>query len=112
MGEIVDEISRVHREVGTRRVESEEAGTVLLRRTFDAGPADVWDAVTSPERIARWFLPVTGEFRVGGHYQLEGTPAARSWSACPGSGCACPGCSAPTPASARSRCAWRRRRGR
>ncbi|MFE6934096.1 SRPBCC family protein [Streptomyces sp. NPDC057699] len=72
MGEIVDEISRVHREVGTRRVESEEAGTVLLRRTFDAGPAEVWDAVTSPERIARWFLPVTGEFRVDGHYQLEG----------------------------------------
>ena len=36
MGEIVDEISRVHREVGTRRVASDEAGTVLLRRTFDA----------------------------------------------------------------------------
>uniref|UniRef100_A0AAU3H127 SRPBCC family protein n=1 Tax=Streptomyces sp. NBC_01401 TaxID=2903854 RepID=A0AAU3H127_9ACTN len=72
MGEIVDEIGRVHREVGTRRVASQEAGTVLLRRTFDADAAEVWDAVTSPERIARWFLPVTGEFRVGGTYQLEG----------------------------------------
>ncbi|MFE6187611.1 SRPBCC family protein [Streptomyces sp. NPDC056465] len=72
MSEIVEEISRVHREVGTRRVGQDEAGSVLLRRTFDAGPADVWDAVTSPERIARWFLPVTGEFRPGGSYQLEG----------------------------------------
>jgi len=72
MGEIVDEISRVHREVGTRRVASELAGTVLLRRAFDAEVAEVWSAVTSPERIARWFLPVTGEFRAGGSYQLEG----------------------------------------
>ncbi|MFD6277950.1 SRPBCC family protein [Streptomyces sp. NPDC060209] len=72
MGEIVDEISRVHREVGTRQVASDAAGTVLLRRTFDAGAAEVWAAVTSPERIARWFLPVTGELREGGSYQLEG----------------------------------------
>jgi uncharacterized protein YndB with AHSA1/START domain len=72
MGEILDEIDRVHRKVGTRRVASGEAGTVLLRRSFDSGVEDLWDAVTSPERIARWFLPVTGEFRVGGSYQLEG----------------------------------------
>lgn len=25
-----------------------------------------------PERIARWFLPVSGEFKVGGRYQLQG----------------------------------------
>ncbi|MFD9498445.1 SRPBCC family protein [Streptomyces sp. NPDC060035] len=72
MGEILDEINRVHREVGTRKAGAEEAGTVLLRRTYDAEVADVWDAVTSPERIARWFLPVSGEFTAGGHYQLEG----------------------------------------
>ncbi|MBM7440804.1 SRPBCC family protein [Streptomyces sp. HB132] len=72
MSEIIEEIGRVHREVGTRRVATEDAGTVLLRRTFDAGAAEVWSAVTSPERIARWFLPVTGDFRAGGNYQLEG----------------------------------------
>ncbi|CAM5615661.1 SRPBCC family protein [Streptomyces atroolivaceus] len=72
MGEIAEEAGRVHREVGTRRVGSDEAGTVLLRRTFDAPAADVWGAVTSPERIARWFLPVTGDLRAGGSYQLEG----------------------------------------
>ncbi|MFC9942718.1 SRPBCC family protein [Streptomyces pratensis] len=84
MGEIVDEISRVHREVGTRRVASDEAGTVLLRRTFDAGTADVWGAVTSPERIARWFLPVTGDLRAGGSYQLEGNAGGEILECVPG----------------------------
>ncbi|MGW0775668.1 SRPBCC family protein [Streptomyces sp. NPDC002835] len=72
MSEIVEEINRVHREVGARQIEAGEASTVLLRRTYDAEIADVWDAVTSPERIGRWFLPVSGEFKVGGRYQLEG----------------------------------------
>src|SRR6266699_861815 len=72
MSEIVDEINRLHREVGARQVEAGDARTLLMRRTYDAEVADVWDAVTSPERIGRWFLPVSGEFKVGGRYQLEG----------------------------------------
>lgn len=32
----------------------------------------MWDALTNVERIPRWFLPITGELRVGGRYQLEG----------------------------------------
>lgn len=72
MSEIVDELNRLHRQVGARQVEAGEARTVLLRRTYDAELTDVWDAVTSPERIGRWFLPVSGEFKVGGRYQLEG----------------------------------------
>ncbi|WP_432104362.1 SRPBCC family protein [Streptomyces sp. bgisy091] len=72
MSGVLDEIGLVHREVGTRRVGEEEAGTVLLRRSFDAALADVWAAVTTRERIARWFLPVTGDLREGGNYQLEG----------------------------------------
>jgi hypothetical protein len=34
--------------------------------------ADLWDALTSPERIPRWFLRVSGDLEVGGRYQLEG----------------------------------------
>ena len=30
------------------------------------------DAVTSAERIPRWFLPVSGRLELGGRYQLEG----------------------------------------
>ncbi|WP_432097483.1 SRPBCC family protein [Streptomyces sp. bgisy100] len=69
---IVDRLDEVHREVGSRSVADSEARTVLLRRTFDAAVGEVWDACTDPERIGRWFLPVRGELRPGGHYQLEG----------------------------------------
>lgn len=45
---------------------------VTARRTFPTTIEDLWDSVTSPERLARWFLPVSGDLRVGGTYQLEG----------------------------------------
>ena len=28
--------------------------------------------MTNPERISRWFLPISGDLHVGGHFQLEG----------------------------------------
>lgn len=45
---------------------------VRLERRYPADAEDVWDALTDPERIARWFLPVTGDLRVGGHFATEG----------------------------------------
>ena len=30
------------------------------------------DALTTPERLVRWFLPVEGDLKVGGRYQLKG----------------------------------------
>lgn len=72
MSDIVDQINDVHREVGSRKVEEGEARTVLLRRTYDAAVEDVWDACTDAERIKRWFLPVSGDLKPGGRYQLEG----------------------------------------
>jgi uncharacterized protein YndB with AHSA1/START domain len=72
MKDIVDRINDVHREVGSREVSGEQARTVRLRRTYHAAVEDVWDACTTAERVARWFLPVTGDLRLGGHYQLEG----------------------------------------
>ncbi|ROT31143.1 SRPBCC family protein [Micromonospora sp. HM5-17] len=70
--DIVDEINAIHRVVGRAETPAGEARTVLLRRTYDAPVEDVWDAVTNPERLPRWFLPVSGDFRVGGRYQTEG----------------------------------------
>ncbi len=43
-----------------------------LAQTYSAPIDDVWDALTSAERIPRWFLPVSGDLRLGGRYQLEG----------------------------------------
>jgi uncharacterized protein YndB with AHSA1/START domain len=72
MKDIIAELDRVHREVGTGRTRAGEATAVLLRREYDASVEDVWDACTDPERISRWFLPVTGDLTLGGRYQLEG----------------------------------------
>jgi uncharacterized protein YndB with AHSA1/START domain len=72
MIDIVHEIDAIRREVGTGQLPAGDARVVRLRRDYDAPIDDVWDALTNPERIARWFLPVTGDFRVGGRYQLEG----------------------------------------
>ena len=44
----------------------------IARRAYLASQADLWDALTSADRIPRWFLPVSGDLRVGGRYQLEG----------------------------------------
>jgi uncharacterized protein YndB with AHSA1/START domain len=70
--DIVNEINAIRRRVGERTVPEGQARVITLRRTYDADIEDVWDAITDPERIVRWFLPVTGEFKLGGKYQVEG----------------------------------------
>jgi hypothetical protein len=65
-------ISAVQRRVGSRTLPAGQARVVTITRTFAAPVEDVWDACTNPERIPRWFLPISGELRLGGRYQLEG----------------------------------------
>ena len=50
---------------------------MLIRRSYDAQIEDVWQACTDPERMNRWFLPVTGDLRPGGTYQLQGNAGGR-----------------------------------
>ena len=68
MIDVVHQIEAVHRSV----VGAGEQRTVTLRQSYDATVEELWDACTNPERIPRWFLPVTGDLRVGGRYQFEG----------------------------------------
>jgi uncharacterized protein YndB with AHSA1/START domain len=61
----------------TREVRSgERDGTptkiAVARRSYTAARGDVWAAVTDPERIPRWFMPISGDLAEGGRYQLEG----------------------------------------
>ena len=72
MRDVLDELDAMHREVGKGRLPAGEAYAVILRRRYHAEIEDVWDAITSAERLRRWFLPVSGELRLGGRYQLEG----------------------------------------
>ena len=72
MIDVDHQINAVRREVGTRVLEAGEGRTVTVRQIYDAVLEDVWDACTNAERIPRWFLPVSGDLREGGRYQLEG----------------------------------------
>jgi uncharacterized protein YndB with AHSA1/START domain len=72
MIDVTQQINAVRRRVGTRTLEAGEARVVTVSQVYDAAIDDVWDACTNPERIPRWFLPVSGELRAGGRYQLTG----------------------------------------
>jgi uncharacterized protein YndB with AHSA1/START domain len=72
MTDVTHRISAVARTVGRRTLEAGEARVVTVSRHYPETLDDVWDACTDAERIQRWFLPVSGELRLGGRYQLEG----------------------------------------
>jgi uncharacterized protein YndB with AHSA1/START domain len=72
MIDIAHQINAVHREVGSRAIEAGEARTTVISQSYDTTVEDLWDACTNPERIPRWFLPVSGDLRLHGRYQLEG----------------------------------------
>ncbi len=72
MIEVTEQINAVRRRVGDRVLEAGTARTATISQSYDAAVEDVWDACTNAERIPRWFLPISGELRLGGRYQLEG----------------------------------------
>ena len=74
MIDITSELDAIHRKV-EQQPAADGAGelvSVLMRRSYDTPIQEVWDAVTQPDRIKRWLLPISGELRVGGRFQLEG----------------------------------------
>jgi uncharacterized protein YndB with AHSA1/START domain len=44
---------------------------VRFERRYDTSPEDLWAAVTTPERLARWFHPVAGDLREGGRFRID-----------------------------------------
>ncbi|MET0286807.1 MAG: SRPBCC family protein [Polyangiales bacterium] len=60
------------RRVEDREYEGKPAIVVVATRRYDTDVEDLWDAIVTPARLRRWFLPIEGELRVGGRYQLQG----------------------------------------
>jgi uncharacterized protein YndB with AHSA1/START domain len=78
----IDVVDAVRRAVTTTTAEDgREARAVVAERTYPAPAADVWDAITNPARLPRWFAPVTGELHLGGRYAIEGN-ASGTITAC------------------------------
>jgi uncharacterized protein YndB with AHSA1/START domain len=52
-------------------------GTVRVEDRFGTGIEDLWDAVTRPERLARWLATVEGDLQPGGAFTARFTS---SWA--------------------------------
>ena len=72
MIEVTQQISAVQREVGSRALPAGEARTMTISQSYQTTIDDLWDACTCADRIPRWFLPVSGDLRLGGRFQIEG----------------------------------------
>ena len=70
--DIAATLGAVVREVASREHEGRMARVIVAARTYDTAIDDLWDALTNAERIPRWFLPISGDLRLGGRYQLKG----------------------------------------
>lgn len=72
MIDVTKQIDAVRRQVGSRATPSGEVRVLTIEQEYATTADDLWDACTNAERIPRWFLPVEGQLREGGRYQLQG----------------------------------------
>lgn len=86
MVDVQHQIGAVTRTLTEGEVDGQPAHTASLTQTYPSPVDDVWEALTVPERIARWFLPISGELRPGGRYQLEGASGGQILECDPPSG--------------------------
>jgi uncharacterized protein YndB with AHSA1/START domain len=56
-------------ELRHRTIPAGDARVAVFTRTYQTTVEDLWDACTDPERLRRWYVPVTGDLRVGGSFQ-------------------------------------------
>jgi uncharacterized protein YndB with AHSA1/START domain len=61
-------------ELRHRRIAAGDARVAVFTRTYETSVEDLWDACTNPERLRRWYTPVSGDLRLGGtiHQQNMG----------------------------------------
>ena len=76
-GEIIGAITpqdatAITRGLSDRATEHGPTKVQTVAQTYATSVEDLWEAVTSAERLPRWFMPVSGDLREGGTYQLEG----------------------------------------
>lgn len=70
--DVTQQIGAGVREVRAGERDGQPVRFIIAGRTYPTAREDLWDALSSPERIPRWLMPISGELRLGGRYQLEG----------------------------------------
>jgi uncharacterized protein YndB with AHSA1/START domain len=69
--DLMAQIGAVTREVSDRDHLGKLRRVVSASRIFATSPDDLWEAITQPERLARWFGSVSGDLRLGGSFQIK-----------------------------------------
>jgi uncharacterized protein YndB with AHSA1/START domain len=52
--------------IGTMRTLDDSRGAVRVEDVYDTDIDDLWQACTTPQRLARWIAQVSGDLRLGG----------------------------------------------
>jgi uncharacterized protein YndB with AHSA1/START domain len=58
---------------GSMRALDDTRGAVRVEDVYDTDIDDLWEACTTPERLARWIAELSGDLRVGGTIQTTFT---------------------------------------
>ncbi|WP_019201742.1 SRPBCC family protein [Tsukamurella sp. 1534] len=81
MNDDIDAVAAAQPGAVTRRAEVRDPGegdvyvAATLSQVYRTDVADLWQAVTDPSRLARWFGEVTGDLALGGRFDLAGYTA-------------------------------------
>ena len=70
--DIASLVGAVTRVVRNGERDGRPARVIIASRDYDTTIDDLWNALTKPDRIPRWFLPVSGDLRLGGRFQFQG----------------------------------------
>ena len=69
--DITAHMNAMSRTVKNLERDGKPAKAVIASCVYDTDVADLWEALTNPERLKRWFSPVSGELRRGGRFHVE-----------------------------------------
>jgi hypothetical protein len=86
MVDIATQLGAVDRGIQTTDVDGVPSYVQTLTQTYPSPIDDVWEALTSAERIERWFLPISGDLKLGGHYQFVGNAGGEVLACTPPAG--------------------------
>ncbi len=70
--DIEGQLGAVERTVSRLERAGQPAAAVAIARNYAVTAGDLWRAMTDSNHVPRWFLPLSGELKRGGRYQLEG----------------------------------------
>ena len=66
------QLGAVSRQVTSREHDGQPARVVVASQTYSTTAEDLWEAITTAERLPRWFSPVSGDLKLGGRFQIQG----------------------------------------